>query len=300
MNQSDITLGTELKSKQIEIDHVPMHYFEQGKGDPIILLHSVPASAWIWRDIIPHLAVLGRCIALDLPGFGQSGKPNTPYPLEEQIHLIEKFIDTLQLEHITFILHGWGSIPGLDYAMRHPKKCKGLVFYEAWLCSPQGEYISLPYQEYILYWQKEKNREQVMTNGIQFVNQTLQQFAIQPFDENTLAHYYAPFLQTGTGKSLYQYLKDSPSGDGKSVADKIISQYSKKLAKSDLPKLLLYSIPGFVTTIEALTWAREHLPVIEVAEVGEDLHFGQESNPTLMGESISIWMQAVEQNYDRG
>jgi len=294
MNHSEETVHMDLESKKIEVNHTPLHYFEQGQGDPILFLHSVPASAWIWRDVIPHLSGLGRCIALDLPGFGQSGKPNTAYSLKDQIKLLDQFIEALHLNRITFILHGWGSILGLDYAMRHEKKCKGIAFYEAWLCSPHDELLSLPYQEFILHWQSKHPMQEVMTNGAQFVNHALQQLAMQPLAENSMAHYCAAFLQTGVGNSLHQFLEESPNGNGKNVADKIIENYSQKLCQSKLPKLLMYSIPGFVTSVAMLVWAKAHLSQLEVAEVGEDFHFAPESHSTLMGETISIWLQGLE------
>jgi len=294
MHQSTAKPELDFQSQLIEINQIPNHYLESGVGDPILFLHGVPACAWIWCDLFPYLNGLGRCLALDLVGFGQSGKPNTNYSLTEQIQFVEKFIEKLNLKNITLVLQGWGSIIGLSIAMKYPEKIKGLVFYEAWLAVPQNEFLSLPYQEYIGHWQAEQNVSSVMTNGIQFVNQTLKQIAMQQLDENSLAHYCAPFAQTGSGKSLHQYLLDAPSGDGKSLADEIINEYSKKLLQSKLPKLLLYSIPGFITTIESLIWAKNNLTNLEVSEVGEDFHFAPQSNANLMGETISIWLQGLE------
>ena len=55
-----------------------MAYVEAGKGDPIVLLHGNPTSSFLWRNVIPHLEALGRCIAPDLMGMGDSDKlPNS-------------------------------------------------------------------------------------------------------------------------------------------------------------------------------------------------------------------------------
>jgi len=51
-----------------------MAYVESGVGDPIVLLHGNPTSSYLWRNIIPHLTSLGRCIAPDLIGMGDSDK----------------------------------------------------------------------------------------------------------------------------------------------------------------------------------------------------------------------------------
>ncbi|MED5262347.1 MAG: alpha/beta fold hydrolase, partial [Myxococcota bacterium] len=51
-----------------------MAYVEVGAGDPILFLHGNPTSSYLWRNIIPHAETLGRCIAPDLIGMGDSEK----------------------------------------------------------------------------------------------------------------------------------------------------------------------------------------------------------------------------------
>ena len=118
------------KGKFVEVLGSKMHYLEAGEGEPILFLHGIPMSSYLWRNIIPHLAPLGRCIAPDLIGFGQSAKPDIAYTVRDHIKYIETFIETLGLKHITLVMHGWIS-GWFDYAMRHEANCKGLVFYEA-------------------------------------------------------------------------------------------------------------------------------------------------------------------------
>ena len=176
---------------------------------------------------------------------------------------------------------------GCNYETRNEKNCKGLVLYEGFLRSMVDENVSLPFEEQLMH--------NPTTNGVQFIDSIMPQMIMRQLSEAELKHYRQPFLQPGTGKPLMQYLKELPRGDGKSEIDKIISQYTAKLEKSPLPKLLLYSIPGFITTMATAMWAKEHLPNLEVIDVGEELHLGQESSPDLIGESISIWLQGVEQ-----
>jgi haloalkane dehalogenase len=57
---------------------------------------------------------------------------------------------------------------------------------------------------------------------------------------------------------------------------------------------MLSSIPGIITTMASAMWAKDHLPNIELIEIGEELHYAQESNPSIMGETISVWLQGVE------
>ncbi len=301
MYSADSQTEAAFVSKYLLLDGTRFHYLEAGSGSgaPIIFLHSLPASSWVWRKIIPRLASLGRCIALDFAGFGKSGDPDIPYTLQDHQNFLQKFIKELNLDRMTFVLHGWGSIIGLDYAMRYEKQCRALVFYEAWLCPAVGSFISLPYQEHIQSWLTLNKRNEIKENGMRFVSQTLQQMTLHPFNETLLAHYCASFLKPGAGQVLAEYLASAPKGDGCSEADRLIAAYSEKLQRSSLPKLLLYSLPGFVMTMNALTWAKQHLSHLEVVSLGEELHYAQESVPTLMAEAMSVWLQAIEQIDDR-
>ena len=284
-----------LPSKFIEVNGSKMHYIETGEGHPILFLHGIPTSCYLWRNIIPHLSTLGRCIAPDLIGFGKSDKPEINYSLSDHIKYIEGFIEKLGLKQITLIMHGWGSVIGLDYAMRHEKNCIGLVLYEAFLRSANGNDISLTYQEQLISLQNEDNAFDLDVSGVGFVDHILPQVIMRALTPKEMEVYRQPFLEKGSGKPILQYIKELPDGNGKSNVEKIIAEYSKKLTKSMLPKLMLYSVPGFITTIATAMWAKENLSNLEIVDIGEEIHLAQESYPQLMGETISVWLQGVEQ-----
>ncbi len=281
------------QSKYCDVLSSKMHYVEKGQGKPILFLHGFPASSYSWRNIIPYLAPLGRCIAVDLIGMGKSDKPDIPYTIADHIHYIEQFIETMQLKQVTLVMHGWGSIIGCDYAMRHEKNCRGLVFYESYIQPLDNEGLSLPYQEQLVALQAK--HDAFANDPIRYVDKILAQSTLHSLSEEVKQAYRAPFLEKNAGKACHELIAELPRGHDITVVDQLIAVYSKKLMKSNLPKLLLYSIPGFITTIGAIMWAKEHLSHLEVVGVGEDLHFGQESNPRLMGEAISVWLQGVEQ-----
>jgi haloalkane dehalogenase len=278
----------------VEVNGAKMHYIEEGIGDPILFLHGMPTSSYLWRNIIPFVAPLGRCIAVDLIGMGKSDKPEIAYTIEDHIKYIEKFIEVMKLKRITFVMHGWGSIIGLTYAVNHQANCKGLVFYEGYLRAHNDDDYSLPYQEQIHLLQAQMNSSDIINNTTFFIDKILPQGMMRPLTEEEMSHYRAPFLKQGSGRPLQQYLQEMLPKSGKSNIDKLIDDYAVKLTKSQLPKLMLYSIPGFITTMATAIWAKENLPNLEVVEIGEELHFAQESNPALMGETISVWLQGIE------
>ena len=282
-------------SHYVEIDGSKIHYIELGQGDPILFLHGVPTSSYVWRNILPYLAPLGHCIAPDLIGFGYSDKPDIDYSIDDHIHYMEGFIDTLNLKKIKLVMHGLGSVIGLHYAMHHEKNCTGLVLYEAFLRALNNQDMSLPLEEQLSVLIEQEGEQDLMRNGISFIDKMMPQVVMQPLTVAIMNCYRQPFMENGTAKPIVQYLKELSNRDSKSKMNKLIIHYSKKLTHSPLPKLLLYSVPGFITTIATVMWAKEHLPHIEIIDLGEELHLAQETHPQLMGEAMSVWLQGVEQ-----
>lgn len=283
-------------SSYVDVDGVKMHYLEAGVGKTILLLHGMPASSYLWRNVLPYLADLGHCIAPDLLGFGKSDKPDITYSVHDHIKFITRFIEVLKLKDLLVVMHGYGSLMGLDYALKHESNCRGLVFYDAFLRPMQGENVSLPFQEQIVELREAFIEFDPSQTGVHFVDQMISQEVMSQINDVDLSHYREPFKSGGSLKPIIQYSADAPCGDGQSEIDHLMRGYSEKLTHSSLPKLLLYSMPGFIATMATVMWAKSHLKNIELIDVGEELHLGQESNPVMIGESISVWLQALEQS----
>lgn len=284
-----------IKEGNIEVLGSNMHYMEAGTGKPILFLHGVPTSSYLWRDVIPHLTTLGRCIAPDMMGFGQSDKPDIAYTVRDHLNYLTHFIDALNLKDIVIVMHGVGSVMGLHYALNHEDNCRGLVFYEAFLRPMQGDNVSLPFQEQANELREAFHDYDVSQNGVNFIDLMISQAAMNMPVESVMQCYRQPFMSAGSAQPIIQYINDAPHGTGKSEIDTLLQNDTEKLMTSTLPKLLLYSIPGFITTMATIMWAKKNLTNLELMDVGEEFHLAQESNPTIIGESISIWLQGIEQ-----
>src|SRR3954469_10195716 len=113
-----------------------MAYVDVGEGDPIVLLHGNPTSSYLWRNVIPHLAPLGRCVAPDLIGMGDSEKlvPSGPdrYQFVEHRAHLDALLEALGVRtRVTLVLHDWGSALGFDWANRHRDAVRGIAYMEA-------------------------------------------------------------------------------------------------------------------------------------------------------------------------
>jgi haloalkane dehalogenase len=106
---------------------------DEGKGNPILFIHSNPTSSYLWRNIIPFVEPYGRVIAVDLIGMGKSDKPHIDYRFVDQAIYLQAFIEKLDLKNIALVVHGWGSALGFNYTMQHEDNVKGIAFMEAFL-----------------------------------------------------------------------------------------------------------------------------------------------------------------------
>ena len=115
-----------------------MAYYEVGAGDPILFLHGNPTSSYLWRNIIPHVQHLGRCIAPDMIGMGDSDPLPDSGPgkytfLTHREYLFALF-DELGIEdNVTLVMHDWGSAVGFSWAQQYSDRVKGIAYMDAFV-----------------------------------------------------------------------------------------------------------------------------------------------------------------------
>src|SRR5262249_11350765 len=108
-------------------------YIDVGRGDSIVFLHGNPTSSYLWRNIISHVAGLGRCLAPDLVSMGYSGpSPSGAYRFFDHARYLDAWFQALELTaNVTLVLHDWGSALGLYRACRFPQQIRAIAYMEA-------------------------------------------------------------------------------------------------------------------------------------------------------------------------
>jgi haloalkane dehalogenase len=281
------------ESHYVDVLGSKIHYIDEGSGDPILFLHGIPASSYLWRNIIPSVSQYGRCIAPDLIGMGKSDKPDISYRIFDYIKYVDAFIESLGLEKVTLVLHGWGSVVGFDYAMRHESNVKAMAFLESHIRPEVGDNISLPVRHLLSSLKQKDDGFEHVVNSDDFAAKLLQNSNIRTLTQKELDHYKAPFQDSKHRQLIWQYILDLPDGDGPDDVIELIKNYSHKLTLSNIPKLMFYSIPGFQTTVDTIMWAKENLKNICLVDVGEGLHYPQENQPKFMANKMVEWMESA-------
>ena len=127
--------AAEPTKQMISVKGKSMAYAEMGEGDPIIFQHGNPTSSYLWRNVMPHLADQGRCIAIDLIGMGDSDKLDgagaDSYTFVQHREYLDGALQALGVDKdVTWVIHDWGSALGFDWANRHRDAVKGIAYME--------------------------------------------------------------------------------------------------------------------------------------------------------------------------
>jgi haloalkane dehalogenase len=272
-----------------------MAYVEVGEGDPIVLLHGNPTSSYLWRNVLPHLQPLGRCIAPDLIGMGDSDKlPNSgpgSYRFVEHRRYLDALLEALDVrQRVTLVIHDWGSALGFDWANRHREAVKGIAYMEA-IIQPQGwdHWDKLNARPALEALRSEAGEAMVLQDNF-FIEQILPKAILRTLSGEEMAEYRRPFAEPGEGRRpTLTWPREIPiEGEPADVAA-IADAYADWLATSRVPKLFVKAEPGLLLAGGVnLEFARA-LPVqTEVTVAG--LHFLQEDSPDEIGRAISTWM----------
>lgn len=267
-----------------------IHYVDIGKGAPIVFLHGMPTFSFIWRNIMPVLAPYARCIAPDLIGMGFSDKPDITYSIFDHIAYIEEFLTTLDLLPCTLVMHDWGSVVGLAIASRNPDKITAVAFFESYLRPiTNRNMLSLPFQHVAAYLSRPGMAYRAIVEENYLLTKFLQSSAICHLNDEVLSMYQRPFLTPESRRPLWQYIQELSFGDCSDEVADLIQKYSDWLKASTIPKLMLYGMPGFITTMDTVQWAKNNLPNLQLEALEQVLHMAQESEPALFSEKLQNW-----------
>ena len=262
-------------SQYLTISNVKIHYLEAGQGEPILLLHGWPTSAYLYRQMIEPLAVHYHVLAPDLPGFGFSDKPEkASFSLNYYNKIIQKFVATLNIEQLTLVVHDLGGPIGMLWAVRHPKQVKNLVFLN-----------TLIYKDFswavVLFTMAVKlpilNNWLASPSGIAFAMK-LGVFNKKRLSPEVLAPYTTPFKEQNARKALIKAATN--------VSLKAFDEIAEGLSKINADVLIIYGAQDKILPNVAKTMAKlnQQFPDAALHALPQCGHFLQEDEP----EKISI------------
>ena len=270
-----------------------MAYVEMGSGDPIVFQHGNPTSSYLWRNVMPHLARQGRCIAPDLIGMGDSEKlersgPDA-YRFVEHRRYFDAAMEALGVrENVTLVLHDWGSALGFDWANRHRDAVKAIAYMEGivrplnWNEWPENS------RKIFAGFRSPAGEAMVLEKNV-FVERVLPGSVLRKLSETELSVYRRPFAEAGEARRpTLSWPRQLPIEAEPADVVQIVQDYADWMASNEIPKLFINAEPGAILVGAQREFCRGWKNQKEVTVAGN--HFIQEDSPHEMGQAISDWL----------
>lgn len=280
--------------KRVRVLDSELAYVDSGTGKPIVLLHGNPTSSYLWRNIIPHLSGLGRCLAPDLIGMGESGAAaEGSYRFVDHRRYLDAWFAALGLDRdVLLVIHDWGSALGFHWAHRNPQAVRGIAYMEAivrpvtWAEWPENA------RRVFQNMRGPGGEEMVLQKNV-FVERILPGSVLRGLTEAEMAVYRKRFAEPGESRRpTLTWPRQIPiEGEPEDVVD-LVAAYAKWLETATVPKLFINAEPGSILTGPQRDYCRAWPHQREVTVKGS--HFIQEDSPDEIGRAVADFARGLE------
>ena len=282
--------------KYIDVLGKQIAYVEMGEGDPIIFQHGNPTSSYLWRNILPQLQRLGRCIAMDLIGMGDSEKledeGNMTYSYNTHKKYFDGFLDAIGVEsNATLVIHDWGSALGFDWANDYPEKVKAICYMEGIVQSMEWEDWNEDAKGIFQGFRSPAGEEMILEKNL-FIEAVLPGSILRKLSDAEMNEYRRPFNDKKSRRPTLDWPRQIPLENDPPEICKIVDSYSQWMAENNIPKLFINAEPGAILIGKQREFCRTWKNQKEVTVKGS--HFIQEDSPNEIGNAIFDWLKGTD------
>ena len=271
-----------------------MSYADVGRGRAVVFLHGNPTSAYLWRNVIPHVAAGGaRCLAPDLVGMGRSEKaPSGSYRFSDHARYLDAWFDAVLPDgDIVLVGHDWGSALGFHWANRNRERVAGLAYMEAIVQSLSWEQWPDAATRIFQGFRSPAGEKMILENNL-FVERVLPGSVLRELTDAEMDAYRAPYLEPGESRRpTLTWPREIPLDGEPADVVAAVDAYSEWLAQTDVPKLFVNAEPGAILTGSQREFCRTWRNQTEITARGS--HFVQEDSPDEIGAAIADWLAGV-------
>ena len=272
-------------------------FVDVGEGDPIVLLHGNPTSSYLWRNVIPHLEGMGRVIAPDLIGQGDSDKlpasdgPDR-YSFQVAYDYLAGLLDELDAnQNVTLVIHDWGSALGFYWAQQHGAAVKGIAYMEGIVCPVGWEDWPESARGIFKGFRSDKGEDLILQRNM-FVEAVLPSSVIRKLGAKEMEHYRRAFSTPDDRQPTLNWPRQIPIDGEPEHMVKLVDSYGQwMLENTSLPKLFINATPGSILTGKAREFCRTWPNQREVTVAGT--HFIQEDSPDEIGSAVAEWLNSL-------
>jgi haloalkane dehalogenase len=276
--------------KRLDVLDSTMAYVDAGQGPPVVFLHGNPTSSYLWRNVIPHVTAVGRCLAPDLIGMGDSGPASGgSYRFVDHARYLDAWFDALGLRDVTLVVHDWGSALGFWWAFRHQSRVRGLAYLEAivrpvtWAEWPDNA-------RKIFQAMRSPAGEELVLDRNVFVERILPASILRRLDDAEMEAYRRPWRTPGEARRpMLTWPREIPIDGEPADVVRLVEQYGAWLATSPVPKLFVNAEPGSILVGAPREFCRAWANQREVTVKG--LHFVPEDSPDEIGRAVADFVR---------
>jgi haloalkane dehalogenase len=277
----------------VEVLDSAMFYVEAGAGVPVVFLHGNPTSSHLWRGVLPGIGEPARCLAPDLIGMGQSGKPPSEYRFADHARYLDAWFDALHLDRVVLVGHDWGGSLAFDWAARHPGRVAGVAFMEtivrpmSWAQFPESA------QEIFRSFRTPGVGEELVLDSNVFIETALPYGVATGLGTADHDVYRSPYPTRASRLPMLQWPRSMPLDGEPADVVRRIEAYDEWLAGTpDVPKLAVTFDPGpgLVMDHDALAWCAANIAGLEFDNCGAAGHHAPEDQPDAIAAAIAGWL----------
>jgi haloalkane dehalogenase len=279
-----------------EIKGRRMAYIDEGEGAPIVFAHGNPTSSYLWRNVMPACRGLGRLIACDMIGMGDSEKlldsgPDR-YTYAENRSFLFALWEKLGIDKdVVFVVHDAGALLGIERMRQHPERVQGIAYMEGpvrpmtWADFPEN--VRPIFQGF-----RSNDGETMVLEKNLIVENVLQGATLRALSADEMAAYRAPFANAGEDRRpMLTWLRQIPIEGETPEVVRVAADNSRWLADSRIPKLFINAEPGAVLTGRQREFCRTLRNQREVIVKG--IHFVPEDSPEQIGQALATFVRSL-------
>jgi len=283
---------TDVALPQVNVLGSPMAYREAGDREaPVALfLHGNPTSSYIWRNVVPHVAPVAHCIAPDLIGFGQSGKPDIEYRVADHVRYLDAFLEQAGISSAFVIAQDWGTALAFLLAARRPEFVRGLAFMEFIRPMPTwDDFVPGAAETFQKFRTPGVGEEMILENNF-FVEAVLPGATVRKLTEEEMSVYRAPFPTPESRRPTWRFPNEIPIAGEPTDVYSSLEKAHEALTQSTYPKLIFAGDPGAIVSPALAESFAKGLKKCRLVQLSSGLHYLQEDHPDVIGANIKEWL----------
>jgi haloalkane dehalogenase len=264
-----------------------------GSGAPMVFLHGNPTSSYVWRKVMPLLCGQHRCLAPDLIGMGQSGKPESAYRYQDHMRYLDAWFERMNVHDVVLVGYDWGGVLAIDWASRHPDRVRGVVVFETILQSMHWAEYPPQGAELFRALRTPGVGEKLVIEDNGFLPKSLDHGVKSGLTDADRAEYYAPFPDAKSRRPMLQWTRSIPIEGEPADVMAVVKRNAEWLATtSKTPKLLLtFDGNAMSNAPSVVDWAKRTVPNLSVEALGVAGHHAPEDAPREIANAIRDWLE---------